>query len=159
VTLHVEGVLHLPRRVVGGHVQGGEVVPVVLDLRPFGPDEAHLAEDIDDFVDGLGNGVEAPTAHGARGLGDVDGFGGEAGVELGVGETGLARVQRPGDLVLERVQRLTRGLAGLRVEAAELLHLRGDFPLLSEGGNADFLEGCYVACGVDAFQQSRLQRV
>ena len=134
-------------------------MPVVLDLRPFGPDEAHLAEDIDDFVDGLGDGVEASAAHGTRGLGDVDGLGGEAGVELGVGETGLARVQRPGDLVLERVQRLTRSLAGLRVEAAKLLHLRGDFTLLSEGGNADFLEGRHVACGVDPLQQARLQRV
>ena len=60
--LDIEGVVHLPRRMLGRDVEGGEVVEVVLDVRPLGDAEAHLAEDGDDLVDGLADGMEAALA-------------------------------------------------------------------------------------------------
>ena len=35
-TLQIEGVVHLARRMLGRDVEGGEVVEVVLDVRPLG---------------------------------------------------------------------------------------------------------------------------
>ena len=54
----IEGVLHLPRRMVGRDVEGGEVVPVVLDVRTLGPGEAHLAEDRDELVHHLADRMQ-----------------------------------------------------------------------------------------------------
>ena len=59
----VEGVLHLPRRMVGRDVERGEVVPVVLDVGTVGPGEAHLAEDGGELVHHL-----ADRMQGALGL-------------------------------------------------------------------------------------------
>ena len=55
----IEGVVHLARRMVRRDVEGGEIVEVVLDVRPFGDGEAHLAEDGDDLVDGLADRMDA----------------------------------------------------------------------------------------------------
>ena len=46
----VEGVLHLPRRVVGVEVQGVEVEPLGLDLGPLGDLPAHADEQVGDAL-------------------------------------------------------------------------------------------------------------
>ena len=55
---HVERVVLLPRRVLGRDVQGVEVVPVALDLRPLGDGEAEVGEDRDDLVHHLADRVD-----------------------------------------------------------------------------------------------------
>ena len=55
----VEGVVLLAGRVLGRDVEGGEVVEIVLDMRPFGDRKAHLAKDRDDLVDRLADRVDA----------------------------------------------------------------------------------------------------
>src|SRR5258708_5574135 len=50
VLIDIEGILHIPGRVVLGHVEGGEVMPVVFDLRTFCNGEAQSPEYIDDLV-------------------------------------------------------------------------------------------------------------
>ncbi len=51
--------MHLPRRVLGREIQRGEVVEVVLDVRPLGEGEAHLGEDGDHLVHRLQGRVHA----------------------------------------------------------------------------------------------------
>ena len=60
----IEGVVHLPRRMLGRDVERVEVVQVVLDVRALGDGEAHVAEDRDDLLDGLADRMDA--ALGAR---------------------------------------------------------------------------------------------
>ena len=46
----IERILHLPRRMVGGRVQGVEVVKLVFDIRSIGNLKAHFAENRDNFL-------------------------------------------------------------------------------------------------------------
>ena len=48
--LEVEGVEHLPGRMLRRDVERLEIVPVVLDVRTFGDGEAHVGEDRDDLL-------------------------------------------------------------------------------------------------------------
>ena len=63
----VEGVLHLPRRVVGAEVQGVEVEPLVLDLRALGDLPAEPDEEVGDLlredVERVA-GAQRPAPHG-----------------------------------------------------------------------------------------------
>jgi hypothetical protein len=52
--VHVEGVVHRPGRVGLGHVEGGEIMPLVLDLRPFGDGKAQIGKDFRELVHDLG---------------------------------------------------------------------------------------------------------
>ena len=75
LVVDVEGVLHVPGRVVEGQVEQGEVVVVQLDLRPVEHLEAHADEGVPDGPIGLGHGVQVPHLHGAHPrLGHVQGF-------------------------------------------------------------------------------------
>ena len=59
----IERVVHRPRRVALGHVERGEVVPVVLDLGPGGDREAEVGEDLGELVHHLADRVDrAPAA-------------------------------------------------------------------------------------------------
>ena len=60
--LQVEGVEHLPGRMLGRDVERLEIVPVVLDVRAFGHGEAHVGEDRDDLLGGLADRVDAALA-------------------------------------------------------------------------------------------------
>ena len=57
----VEGVLHVPGRVIGRDVQGLEVVPVELDLRTARHLVPEAAEDGDDLLGGPGDRVAVPA--------------------------------------------------------------------------------------------------
>src|SRR5690606_254347 len=71
VGLQEEGVVHLPRRMLGREVQGREVVEVVLDVRPLGDREAHVGEDGDHLVHDLHGRVHPALAARAAGQGQV----------------------------------------------------------------------------------------
>ena len=58
----VERVPHAPGRVLGRHVERGEVVPVGLDLGAFAHGEAHADEHVLEMVVGLGDEVEVPAS-------------------------------------------------------------------------------------------------
>src|SRR5216684_1196742 len=53
-----EGVLHLTGRVIGGNVEGGEVVVVVLDVRTTGNLESHCRKDSDSIIEHLQQGMQ-----------------------------------------------------------------------------------------------------
>ena len=75
--IDIEGVLHLPRRMIGVEVEGVEVEPLVLELGALGDGPAHGDEKIGDLID---QDVERmPRAGGQtrRGDGDIDGLGGQ----------------------------------------------------------------------------------
>ena len=86
----------LPRRVLGRDVEGVEVVPVALDLRPLGDGEAEVGEDGGDLVHHLADRVDGALGRGARRQGHVGPFAGDAGVERGVGEAGAGLGERRG---------------------------------------------------------------
>ena len=71
---HIECILHLPRRMIGGHVHGAEVIPVGFNFRSFCPGKPHLAKNGDDFINRLGNGVNLAALAWAGGLGNIDPF-------------------------------------------------------------------------------------
>ena len=79
----IERVLHLPRRMVGRDVEGGEVVPVVLDFRAVGQFVAEAAEDLGDALQRAADRVHAAAGCIAARQGDVDGFAGQARVQRG----------------------------------------------------------------------------
>ena len=119
----VEGVLHLPGRVVGVEVQGVEVEPLRLDLGSLGDLPAHPDEQVGDALRHQLDGVAAAERAAARGQGDVDGLLGEDPlVALGL-ELGLAGGERLGDPAAG----LADALAGLGLRA------RGQRPDLAVG--------------------------
>ena len=64
--LQIEGVLHIGSRVVERGVERFEVVPLRLRLGPPDKGEAERAEDGDEVVDHLRDGVASPGPGGAR---------------------------------------------------------------------------------------------
>ena len=103
VGLQPEGVVHLPRRVLGREVEGGKVVEVVLDVGALRQAETHLGEDGDHLVHHLHGGVHAAAARGRRGQRQVDALGGEPGVEVGGLQHRLALSDRSRDAVAQAV--------------------------------------------------------
>ncbi|KAG1487456.1 hypothetical protein G6F52_014184 [Rhizopus delemar] len=65
-------------------VQRLEVVPVILDLRPFRQLVAQAAEDAGDALQGAGDRVQAGAIAIAARQGDVDGFGRQARIQCRV---------------------------------------------------------------------------
>ena len=60
ITAEIEGVLHVPGRMVLGDVQRSEVVVVPLYLRPLGHAVAEAQEQIDDLFGGGDQGMALP---------------------------------------------------------------------------------------------------
>ena len=144
--------MHLARGMGRRDVEGGEIVEIVLDIRPLGDGESHLAEDGDDLVDGLAHRMDAALGLRARRQSDVDPLLGEARVQRGPGEVRLARVQGGGDRLLQGVEALA-GLAPLLgAEAAEGLHELGDLALLAQGLDPDALQILQRGCGLGRSQ-------
>ena len=59
--LEIEGVVLLPRGVLGRDVELGEVEVVGLDVGPLGDGEAHVGEDLGHLVEHLADGMDAPV--------------------------------------------------------------------------------------------------
>jgi hypothetical protein len=88
---------------------------------------------------------------------DVDGFGGQSGVEGGRFQDLTARGQRLGDRVLGQIDGGAFGLALLRRHLAERRQQRGNRPLLTERANAHRFERGFVAGGGDVDEDLSLQ--
>ena len=110
--LQEEGVVHLPRRVLGREVQRREVVEVVLDVRAFGHARSpsrrrwRSSRPSPAWSDG-----REPLRRGGGGQGEVDALGGQLGVQLGGLQRGLALGDGGGDAVAQAVdlRALARG--------------------------------------------------
>src|SRR5690606_40694926 len=103
-----------------------EVVPVVLDLGTVGQVVAEAAEDVGHALHGAADRVDAAAAGVASRQGHVDRLAGQARIELGILQRGLARRQRLPDRITYPVDGLARGLALVRRERAQRLELGGD---------------------------------
>jgi hypothetical protein len=91
--LDVERVVHAARRVIGGHVQRLEVVPVGLHLGAFCHLEAETDEHVLQPLPGLGDHVGVAAARLAQDLGEVDALGFQLHRALGTTELGESRLQ------------------------------------------------------------------
>jgi hypothetical protein len=72
VGVEIEGVVHRPRGVLLGDVQGLEVVEIVLDLGAFSHLIAHPRKELPDTLDRLGHGVQGPRHRQAPRKTDID---------------------------------------------------------------------------------------
>ena len=73
----IKGVLHVPRGVMLGDVEGREVVVVALDLRPLRHPISQAGKDVDDLLDRADQWVAVARRREAAGRSDVNGFAGE----------------------------------------------------------------------------------
>ena len=141
----IEGVVVLTGRMVGRNVEGGEVVPVILDVRALGDAEAHIAQDGDDFLDDLADRVDAPRVLRSGRQGDVEALLAQAGVERRPLHGRLAGVQGVCDGILQGVEGLARFAPPVGVKRPQALHLIGDAALLTEGRHAHLFERVQIA--------------
>ena len=80
---------------LGRDVERLEIVPVGLDVGPFGDRETHVGEDRDDLLGDLADRMDAPSGGGpARRQGDVEPSRSEARVERGRSQHGLRALER-----------------------------------------------------------------
>jgi hypothetical protein len=114
------------------HVEGGEVVPVVLDLRPGGDGEAEVGENLGQLVHHLADRVDRALGHFGRGQGKVECLGCHALLEFGSFHLRLAGGKRVGHGLAQRLDcgRLLLPLFGRH--CAQGLEQRGDAALLAE---------------------------
>ena len=128
-------------------------MPVVLDVRTFGPGEAHLAEDRGDLVHHLADRMQRAVTFRPHRQGDIDLLGDEPGGERGGAEHRLARLERGLDLALELVDPRAELLALLGGERAQRLHQAGDAALLAEGRHAHGLERAEIGRLLDGAER------
>ena len=95
----IEGIVLLPRRMLGRNVERGEIVEILFDMRAFGDGEAHLAEDRDQLVDGLADRMDAAVAVGFHRQRHVDALFGKPAQKRRLIEPRLGRAERRFDLV------------------------------------------------------------
>ncbi len=82
----VDGVEPVTGGVTGWDVEGVEVVPVGLDLRPLSDPESHADEDVFQLFPGLGYHVGVADLDVLGDLGEIQPFGHQPGRPLGIGQ-------------------------------------------------------------------------
>jgi hypothetical protein len=128
----VEGVVHGARGMVFGRVEGGEVVPVGLDLGALGHFEAHGAEDGLQALHGEAHGVQAAGAAGAAGQRHIERLGLQLLLKLGVGQGLAAGVERGFDGLFGQVDGGAAALLLVHAEGGHAFHQLGDAAGLAE---------------------------
>src|SRR5690606_35329661 len=86
-----------------GVIQRSEVGPVVFDFRPIGDIKTDGSKNGFDSLPGLDDWMNTTDAPAASGQSDIDGFGREPAVQLGLGDTGTSLVEQFLDLLLDLV--------------------------------------------------------
>ena len=149
----IESVVHRPRRMALGHIERGEIVPVVLDLRPGRHGKAHVGKNLGQLVHHLRHRMHR-SAHGiGRGQGQVDRLGGQAGIQRGGFKRGFCRRQRLGHPLAQGVDFWPRGLALLWRQSAQRFQQRRDRALLAEKFDPEGLHRIQRVCACDARQR------
>ena len=90
-----EGVLHVARRVVGGNVEGVEVVIFGFHLGAVEHREAQREEQLFELALDARDGVQMAAARAGRGQREIEPFGVQAGAESRFGEVPLLRLPAP----------------------------------------------------------------
>ena len=142
--------MHGARRVRFGHVERGEIVPVVLDLGTGGDREAEVGENFGKLVHHLADRVDAAARCVRRRQGEVERFGGEPRFEGSGVDRVLARGQRVGDVGAQGLDLRRLALAFLRAHLAQRLHQCGDGALLAQELHAQGLESGGIAGFLDS---------
>ena len=159
VGTEIEGVVHLPRRVLGRDVERREIVEVVLDVGPFDDPEAHVGEDRDQLVQHLADGMNGADRLRARRQGDVHPLGREALVQVRPLQRRAACVDGIGQLALDLVEPRAGLLAGVDIEPAQALHRLGERRFLAERRDTGLLQRGQVAGRLDPGQHALFQGV
>ena len=141
-----ERILHVAGGVVGGNVQGFEVVVVFFNLGPLDDVEPHPRKDVADLPINLGNRVHRAAGLRAPGQGDVD----RRGCALAGGGEGLHGCGYVGcQTLLDGVGALAGGRTLLGRKAGDGAQELGENPLAAEILDAQCLEflgvpgGCF----------------
>ena len=156
-----EGVVHLARRMPFGEIQPGEIVVVGLDVGALGHRESHVGEDGGEFVPHLAERMDAAGLRRriAQRQRDVEGLGGEPGVE-GRGLQNLAAGrERLVHRVLGAVDRRALGLALVRRHLAEGGQQCRDRALLAKRRHPHGFQRGFVGGGRDVGKDLGLERV
>ena len=128
----IEGVLHVPGRMVGRDVEGGEVVVIAFHLRPLGHAVAQAREDVEDLLHRGLQGMAVARRHVAAGGGHIKRLAGDA-IRHGRGlEMVEALPQQALHLLLEHVRPLPHLGPLLAGKAPHRPEHPGEAPLLAE---------------------------
>ena len=142
-----------------GNVQGGEVIEVALDLRPFFHLVTQAREDIDDLVHRADQGVAVPHRREAGRHGHVQGLAGDA---LGHGRA-LHRFEAIAEQGLHLLFQDVRPLSHQRTFVAGQLAHRAEHPgeatFLAQQTNAQVFEGSGISGGSDLLGGLGLQLI
>ena len=136
----IERVVHLPGRMLGRDVEGGEIMEIVLDVRPLSDGKTHIAKYRHHFIEHLADRVDAALSLGANREGNVDFFRAQARIEGATFKRGAARIERIDQFIFDAVERLTSSFARLGIESAEGFHARGQAAFLAERCDARDVE-------------------
>ena len=149
----VESIVHRPRRMGFGHVERREIMPLVLDLGPFGDGEAEVGEDFRQFVHHLADGVDAALRPVVDGQRQVDPLGRQPPLELGGLQRRLALGDGIGDRLAPGVDFRAFDGARRRIHGAQRLEQRGDAAGLAERGDAQRLQRLQIGRARDLLDE------
>jgi hypothetical protein len=135
-------VVHRPRRMLFRKVELGEIVIVGLDVGTFGDRKPHIGEDRGEFVDDLGDRMNASDLRRrfAYRQGYVDALGIEPRLERRRLESLAPLGERGVHPILHTVDERTLAFALLRRQSAERFQERGDRAVFAQRRNADHFE-------------------
>ena len=143
----VKGIVIGPGGMMRGDVQGAEIVPVALGVRPLGNGKAHCAENGGHLVHRAADRMDQAGVRGAWRKGRIQSLGRQARIHCRVLECRPPTLDCGGQGVLQLVERgaalaplFGRGLA-------ELLQQAGQGAVLAEHGDADGIPGTQIRRG------------
>src|SRR5690606_14324983 len=129
---HVEGVVHGSRRMVGGNIEGFEIVIVVFDLRPFGDVVADTGEEGRDPRQGAGYRVQAALLQRPPRQGHIDGVRRQLFRDAAILKVLAAGVEVILDLLLGPVDQRPRRGTLFTGKLAQALEQIGEHALLAQ---------------------------
>ena len=155
----IEGVVHRAGGMTFRHVERGEVVPVVLDLRPGCHGKAEIGEYLRQFVHHLADRVAAAFRRFRRGEREVDCLGGKLRFQRRAFKRVLAGGKRIGDRFTQAVDFRPFSLPLFRRHPAQRFQQRRNRALLAKRGHPHLLQRRHIASASNRFQQFRLELI
>src|SRR5262249_17627752 len=122
----IQRVLHVARGMIRGHVEGLEVVIIVLELWSFDDQEPHAEEDLFDALAQQCERMTAPEQRRTSGQRYVDGVGGGC-----LTEQFFLRLELRFGALFETVERLAKRSTLVRRLSGDSLQLEGDPAVLA----------------------------
>ncbi len=149
--------MHRPRRMRFGHVERGEIMPLILDLRPFGNGEAHVGEDFGQFVHHLADRMYRTAREFGCRQRHIQPLGRQPFVERCRFQRRLLGRQRRRHCFAQAVDDRPLHLPLIGRHRTHRLEQRGDAALLAQRRYAHRFERIGGVGGIDGVQQVRLQ--